>query len=100
MDAQAHEEKHIPVSTYSWVFGWLMVLLALTVVIAKFDFGNLNVLAAMLIATIKAVLVVLYFMQVKRSISMIKIYAGAAVIWLIIGVVLTFADYMTRSPVG
>jgi cytochrome c oxidase subunit IV len=89
-------DDHIPVSTFTWVFGWLMVLLAVTVVIAHYDFGKLNVFAALFIATIKAILVVMYFMQVKRSITMIKIYAGAAAVWLVIGVVLTFSDYLTR----
>jgi len=94
MDSHAH----FTVKTYSWIFAWLLLLLGITVLIAHYDFGRLNVFAAMAIATVKACLVVLYFMQVKRSIKMVQIYAGAAVVWLAFGVILTFADYLTRHP--
>ena len=86
-------------TTYLIVFVALLVLLALTVVVAGFDLGPLNIFAAMAIAAVKAALVVLYFMQAKRSTWIIKVYAGAAVVWLMIATVITFADYVTRSPV-
>jgi cytochrome c oxidase subunit 4 len=97
MSANA-EPAHFTPKTYVWIFVWLLILLAATVAIAKVNLGVINVFAAMGIATIKAILVVMYFMQVKRSIKMIQIYAGAAVVWLIIGLVLSFSDYLTRVP--
>ncbi len=96
---QDPHQEHIPVSTLAWIFVILLALLGLTVWIAHYNFGRLNLVAAMMIATLKAVLVVLYFMQAKRSIKMIKIYASAAVIWLAIGLILVFCDYLTRIPV-
>ena len=43
----------------------LLILTALTVAVAQIDFGALNAFIAMLIATVKAVLVLLYFMHLK-----------------------------------
>ena len=97
MSAQG-EPAHFTPKTYAWIFFWLLVFLAATIAIAHVNLGAVNVFAAMGIATIKAILVVMYFMQVKRSIKMIQIYAGAAVVWLIIGLVLSFSDYLTRVP--
>ena len=55
----------VPFSLYLKVLSALLVLTALTVVVAQIDFGFLNVLIAMGIATIKAVLVLLFFMHLK-----------------------------------
>ena len=97
MSTHAEPAQFSP-KTSTWIFVWLVVLLAATVAIAKVNLGPVNVFAAMGIATIKAILVVMYFMQVKRSIRMIQVYAAAAVVWLIIGIVLSFMDYLTRTP--
>ncbi len=89
------------VSTYLTVFAALMVGLALTYVAAKVDLdhlvGGLNLVVAMTIAIIKALLVVLIFMHVKDSTRLTWAFSGAAFIWLIIMFVMFFSDYSTRG---
>jgi len=93
-----HVEK---VSTYLSVFWALMVLLALTYVAAKVDLdrlaGGLNLVVAMTIAVIKALMVVLIFMHVKNSSRLTWAFAGAAFVWLVIMFVMFFSDYATRG---
>ena len=75
----------------------LMVLLFATVGAAFIHLGPFNIVLAMLIALTKAALVVWIFMHVKHGGKLVWIFATAAFVWLGIMVILTFADYMTRS---
>ncbi|HZN68959.1 MAG TPA: cytochrome C oxidase subunit IV family protein [Tepidisphaeraceae bacterium] len=95
--------KHVSVATYLVIFAALMVLLVLTVGAAFwFNLGRLNILVALAIATVKAALVVLFFMHVMYASRLTKIFVAAAFLWLIILFGLTFGDYATRewSPVS
>ncbi|HEY8668292.1 MAG TPA: cytochrome C oxidase subunit IV family protein [Tepidisphaeraceae bacterium] len=97
----AHETQHAhsPHRTYLLVFAALIVLLALTVVAAHFNFGTWSLIIAMLIAATKAVLVVLFFMHVWGSTRLTWLFAAAAFFWLGIMITLTFSDYVTRTAV-
>jgi cytochrome c oxidase subunit 4 len=83
----------VSVGTYVAVFLALLVLTGVTVWAAGHDFGNMNTLVALGIATTKAVLVVLFFMHVKYSSRLTQIVVGAAFLWLTILVVGTLHDY-------
>lgn len=87
----------IPVRVNLIVFGCLMGLLVATVGIAYFDLGDLNIVAAMTIALIKATLIVLYFMHVRYSQRIVWVYSGAALLWLALLIGFTTADYVTRG---
>src|ERR1700734_2740404 len=96
---QEHEEH----ATHSQGFyiGIGVVLLILTIVTARVAFINLgafNPVVALLIATIKATLVVLFFMHVKGASEKLT---GAVVVsgffFLSILLSLSLADYLTRS---
>jgi len=86
--------------TYSAVFASLLGLLGLTVAAAHFDLGALNVVVALVIAAAKATLVLLYFMQLKRSNHLVQVYSWVGLAWLLIAFVLTMADYLTRTAVN
>jgi cytochrome c oxidase subunit 4 len=61
-----HGLAHVmPVRLLVGVFLVLMVLTVITVSVTAFDFGELNLWVAMIIATIKACLVALYFMHLR-----------------------------------
>jgi cytochrome c oxidase subunit IV len=60
------------------------------------NLGNANILIALSIAIVKAVLVVLYFMHVKYASRLTKIFVSAAFLWLALLFALTFGDYLTR----
>src|SRR5688572_4669926 len=92
-----HAEFHIPMSTYWAVMAALMVLLVVTVIAAFVDLGPFNMPVAMAIATVKAVLVILYFMHVKFASRLTKVFVAATFIWLAILFVMTFGDYYARG---
>ena len=106
---ETHDPGHhiVPVKTYVIVILSLMVLLIITLGAAAIDFsamapGNpffaaLNIIIAMTIAVIKAVLIILYFMHVRYSSKLVWVFAGAAFYWVVILFVMTLTDYMSRS---
>src|SRR5687767_10220991 len=92
-----HGEFHVSMATYNMVFLALMVGLVVTVWAAFINLGPLNMPVAMLIATSKAVLVVLYFMHVKFASRLTKVFVAATMVWLAIMFVMTFMDYFSRD---
>jgi cytochrome c oxidase subunit 4 len=74
----------------------LLLLLAATIGVAFVDLGFLNPLIAVTIAIIKAVLVILFFMHVRGSSQLTRVFVLAGFFWLLILVGLTFTDYLTR----
>ena len=76
----------------------LLILTAVTVKAAFIDLGAFNPVVALLIATIKATLVVLYFMHVKgASEKLTGVVVVSGFFFLAILLSLSLADYMTRS---
>jgi cytochrome c oxidase subunit 4 len=92
-----HGEFHIPMSTYVMVFAALMVGLVVTVIAAFINLGPFNMPVAMLIATVKALLVILYFMHVKFASRLTKVFVAASFLWLAILFIMTFGDYVSRD---
>jgi len=90
-------EHIVPPRVYYTVFGVLMLGTALTVAVSFIDLGAFNTVAALLIAVVKATLVVLFFMHVKYSTKLTWLVVTGSVFWLAILLTLTFSDYLTRS---
>jgi len=86
----------IPKPTYYKVGAALFVLMFLTIAMAYIDLGRFNIMIALTIAIVKAVLVVMYFMHVKYNTKLVWIFAGAGFIWLLIMFAITMSDYLTR----
>lgn len=89
-------EHTISVKFYFGIFISLLALLIITVVAGYIDLGNFNLPIAMLIATIKAILIVLYFMHVRFSSRFIALFFGASIYVLLLGAILMFSDYLYR----
>jgi cytochrome c oxidase subunit 4 len=87
----------LPVRRYLAVFAALLALTALTTWIAFQDLGPWNSAVAITIAVIKATLVALFFMELIRSAPMNRVFLGAAIVWLLLLLGLTFADVATRG---
>ena len=86
----------IPIKVYLSIFIALLVLTFVTVQVAFYDFGTLNIVVALTIAVVKATLVVLYFMHVRYSSRLIWVLVGASLFWFLILVAFTFGDYLSR----
>ena len=66
MNNSEHELVHIvPMNLLVGVFLALSFLTVLTVAAIKIDVGDLNIVIALVIATVKAALVVMYFMHLR-----------------------------------
>lgn len=91
-------EHIVPVRIYLMIFLALMAGTGLTVWAGFRDFpGPLNVIIALTIASIKATLVVLYFMHLRYSARLVWIIFASALFWMGLLFALTFSDYWTRS---
>jgi len=83
--------------TYLAVFAALMVLTATTVSVARIDLGPLNTVVALVIAMVKATLVILIFMHVRYSPRIIGLFIFAGLLWLGLLIGLTLTDYLSRG---
>jgi cytochrome c oxidase subunit 4 len=94
---EVHHEPH-PVSLYVGVAVALLVLTAVTVAVAQFDFGEWNIVVAMLVASVKASLVVLFFMNLRYDHDrMNRVVFLASLLFLVLYVTWTLADNLTRG---
>jgi cytochrome c oxidase subunit 4 len=90
--------SHItPRRTYIFVYLALLILLGGTIGLAYVDLGIWNTVAAITIAVVKALLVVLFFMHVKYSNNLTRVYVLAGFLWLALLIGLTLTDYLTRT---
>jgi cytochrome c oxidase subunit 4 len=105
------EEHKDPLLSYLAVFVTLMVLLGLTLLayripFERWDFPDtkinmsfMNTVVALIIASTKAVLVMLVFMHLRHSTKLTWIIASAGFLWLGIMISFTFADYLSRNAI-
>jgi cytochrome c oxidase subunit 4 len=81
---------------YFAIFAALMIGTTLTVWAAFQNFGPFNIVIALGIATIKATLVVLYFMHARYSPKRTQLVIICSIFWLAIMLGMTLSDYDTR----
>jgi cytochrome c oxidase subunit 4 len=82
---------------YSYVFGILLILTLVTTWASYVDLGKLNVVVALVIAVVKSILVVLFFMHVYWSSKLNKIVVVSGLAWLALLLWLTLTDIVTRG---
>ena len=88
----------VPLKVYIRVISALLVLTVLTVAVAQVDFGFLNVVMAMGIATIKAGLVLLFFMHLKYDDKLFPVIFLISVFFLLVLFLFCELDILTRVP--
>jgi cytochrome c oxidase subunit 4 len=82
---------------YYGIWAALLCLTVITAAVSFVDLGPFNTVVALVIATFKALLVVLFFMHVKyTSEKLTKIVIVSAIFWLFLLLALSMADYTTR----
>jgi cytochrome c oxidase subunit IV len=90
--------KSSPLKTYFAV--WIALLLGtfITYEVAYIDLGRFNAIVALTIATIKALLVALFFMHLRHAHEkLLKLVVIATIFFLFILIALSMADYGTRT---
>ncbi|TFG77502.1 MAG: hypothetical protein E4H21_03135 [Thermodesulfobacteriales bacterium] len=98
MSEHTHSEaRHITgYKTYFIVWVLLMILTATTVYVSYLDFGTLNIVIAMVVASIKAVAVALFFMHLKFEDSITWLFALFPLVLLFLLIGMTILDTFTR----
>ena len=87
----------VSVKVYATVFLALIALTALTTEMSRIELGEYNFIVAITIAVVKAVLVILFFMHVKQSSAMTKLFVVAGFFWMTILIVFVLSDYLSRG---
>lgn len=88
----------IPFEVYIKVLSALLVLTVITVAVAQVNFGAWNAVIAMGIATVKAALVLLYFMHLKYDDKIYPVIFLTGVFFLLVIFLFCEFDLITRIP--
>jgi cytochrome c oxidase subunit 4 len=97
MSAHDNETHHmVPYKVYVYIWAALVILTGITVGASYMQLGHVAIFTAILIATVKAGLVLMYFMHIRfeKPIFTVMILATLAAYGIFIG--LTFTDYFYR----
>ena len=89
----AHTEHPHGYTIYVVVWLSLMVLTGLTVAVAGIDIGGLTVATALVIASVKAYLVLTIFMHLRNESKTFTVFVYVAAFFLVISFILLFSDY-------
>ncbi len=94
-------QQHITSMQTSYaVFLALLALLAATIGMAYLDVGMWNFPITMVIAAVKAALIILVFMHVRHSHRLIWVFSSAGLLWLAILLSLTMVEIHSRGWSG
>ena len=97
-------EKHegfvhvVPLPVLWAVFAALIVFTVLTVSATRYDLGSWNLVLAMAIATVKASLVVLFFMHLRYDNPFNALIFIAALVFVALFISLTLLDTLQYQP--
>ena len=94
---ETHENQHITsYKVLALVLASLLVLTGVTVAVSYVDMGFFNVPIALLIASVKSTVVLLFFMHLKHEGMTIVVSFTSTVIFLCIMISFTFWDVAFR----
>jgi cytochrome c oxidase subunit 4 len=94
-------EHIVAKKTYILVWVALMVLMFITALLSRINLGEWNTVVALSIATVKAVLVLLFFMHLRyESYKITWVVVIGGFFWLGLLLVLSMTDYLTRGYLG
>jgi cytochrome c oxidase subunit 4 len=97
-DAHGYGPHHVTsTKTFVNVLLALLFLTIITVAASRVDFGAANLLIAMLIASVKASLVIAIFMHVKWDTAINKIVFLSSFLFLSLLLIFTLSDQATRG---
>lgn len=95
------QHEHVDsVKTYALVLIALLCLTVLTTWVSFVDLGNFSVVAALVIAVTKMLLVALFFMHLRYSTLLTRLVILGGLMWLGILLLLTLTDFFSRGWLG
>ena len=96
MSEREHTEHIVPPKIYLAIILTLLTLTGATVWAAYVDLGRFNIVVALAIATVKATLVVLFFMHAKYVPKRTQLVIIAGIFWLGLLLFMPMSDYISR----
>ena len=78
---------------YVLVWLGLLTLTGLTVAVAGINIGGFTIATALIIASVKAYLVLTIFMHLRSESKVFRVFVLVALFFLIISLILLFSDY-------
>jgi cytochrome c oxidase subunit 4 len=91
------ESVHItPYQTLSWVLIGLLALTFITITVTWIDLSALTVAVALLIASVKAYIVLTYFMHLKFESSLFRVFVFMVMAIYVLVIAFTLSDYLFR----
>ena len=78
------------------IWAGLMALLVLTIAYAFLPHAPFKTEMALAIGLAKALLIALFFMQLRRAAGLVRLAAGAGLVWGSLLYIFTFSDLLTR----
>lgn len=86
----------IPYSTYIVVLVALLVMTGLSVAVTQIELGTLTVTAALILASLKSLLVLLIFMHLKFDKKIYALMVAGIFLLITTVMIITFLDYLYR----
>lgn len=96
MKASEEKHHHVPIMLYVWVWVALIGLTGITVGAKYTDLQHVAIIAALIIATVKGGLVLLYFMHIRYEKPIFAVMFLVLLVTYVIYIGLTFVDYAYR----
>jgi cytochrome c oxidase subunit 4 len=75
----------------------LMILLFAMFGLSQFDTGAAGTAIILAFAVAQTLLVLAFFMRLRHSAKLIRIFAAAGFFWLLLMITLAMSDYLTRQ---
>ena len=92
-----HANHHIiPYKVYFLILGILVILTGISVAVTQIDLGTLTIGIALLLATIKSSLLLIYFMHLKFENSFFTFMVIGVILLIGLVIFVTFLDYLYR----
>jgi cytochrome c oxidase subunit 4 len=92
------ERGDLSARQYALIYVGLLILTLATYLFSRVSLGTWSVVIALVIAVIKASLVVLFFMQLWHHHGSARLALATALLWLFLLVFFVVADVKTRYP--
>ncbi|MCK4746552.1 MAG: cytochrome C oxidase subunit IV family protein [Bacteroidales bacterium] len=91
------EKTHIiPYRTFIIVLLALLVFTFISIGVTSYELGPFTVIAALLLATCKTILILTYFMHLKYDVRMFAILITAVLVLIAVVMFITFLDFLYR----
>jgi len=93
----SNEAVHItPYRTHAWVLITLLAFTFVTITVTWIDLSALTVAVALLIATVKATIVLTWFMHLKFESTLFRAFVFMVLFIYVLVILFTLADYLFR----